>query len=197
VTEKEDLQREWDEHDRDHERERQVARETAHRLERELKDTAKRLEDAVKTALAGHERIHQVEKIQVDKAEEAMNERLARMNEFRAALQDAASRMVTRETFDAAFKSLQDVTSTAGEYAKKDDLTTRIQPLTDRIILLEKNQVSDAAMESLREKIATAERTRVEDSNRQRTTLRNVVIGAALGVGLNFIINIIQGGTAP
>jgi hypothetical protein len=189
----EQAQREWDEHDRDHERERQTAKETAQRLERELKDTAQRLENTVKTALQSHERIHQVEKVQVDKAEAAMNERLERMNEFRAALQDAAARMVTRETFDAAFKSLQDVTSTAGEYVKKDDLAVRTQALTDRIVALEKNQVTDTAMESLREKVVTAERTRVEDSNRQRTTLRNVIIGAALGVGLNLLLNLLQG----
>jgi hypothetical protein len=175
-------QREWDDHDRDHERERQVTRDTAQRLERELKDTAKRLEDAVKTALAGHERIHQVEKIQVDKAEEAMNERLARMNEFRAALQDAASRMVTRDAFDAAFKSLQDVTSTAGEYVKKDDLAVRIQALTDRIVALEKTQVTEDTVANIR-----------HDQDRQRSTMRLAVVGVVLGVVMNFIINLIQG----
>lgn len=99
-----EIERGWDEHDRDHERERLVARETAQRLEREVEQTANRLEraveetamrieKAVETALKAvadtarvhseahakehlaHERIHTVEKDQVEKAEQQQGKR--------------------------------------------------------------------------------------------------------------------------
>ena len=177
-------ERDWDEHDRDHERERQVAKDTAQRLEREVKETAERLQAGVTTALnaaaetarihseahardhAAHDRIHAVEKLQVDKAEAGMNERLERMNEFRAALQDAASRMVTRDTLDAYMK----------------DREHRLQAVVDRIIALEKTQVSEDTVSNLR-----------NDQERQRTTMRLAVAGVVLGVAANFIINLLQG----
>lgn len=91
------FERERVEHSRDHERERQVVKDTAQRLEREVEQTAQRLErvveetavrieKAVETALqavaatarvhadahskehVAHEKIHMVEKQQVDKA---------------------------------------------------------------------------------------------------------------------------------
>ncbi len=80
------FQRERVEHERDHENERLVARETAQRLEREVEVVAIRIEKAVDVALqavaataavhadahakehGAHERIHAVEKGQVDKA---------------------------------------------------------------------------------------------------------------------------------
>lgn len=116
-------------HQRDHEDERLIARETAQRLEREVEETArrvervveetaKRLEKGVEIALQAvattalvhaeahakehfaHERIHGVEKAQVDKAEVVLNKRLEAMNEFRSALSDAQKTYMTRESFD-------------------------------------------------------------------------------------------------
>ncbi len=127
------FERERVEHARDHENERAVARETAQRLEREVEQTAQRLErsveetairieKAVEVALRAvaatavihadahakehqaHERIHMVEKGQVDKADVSMNKRLEGMNDFRRTLQDQAASMVTRDLFDAAMK---------------------------------------------------------------------------------------------
>lgn len=127
------FERERIEHSKDHEQERQVAKETAQRLEREVEQTALRLErvveetalrieKAVHTALAAvdqtarvhsdahsrehvaHERIHGVEKAQVDKAAVDVDTRLQAMNEFRGALQDQSKNMVSRELFDAGMK---------------------------------------------------------------------------------------------
>lgn len=116
-------------HEREHEQERLVAKETAQRLEREVdeearrlerevEETAQRLEKGVEIALAAvattalihadnhakehaaHERIHSVEKDQVAKAEASMNRRLEGMNEFRAALKDAQATFLTRDLYD-------------------------------------------------------------------------------------------------
>lgn len=148
------FERERQEHGRDHERERLVMQATAERLEREVEETARRLErlvdetamrlekgvstalDAVgKTAIVhsdahnrehqAHERIHSVEKLQVDKAEEAMNKRLEGMNEFRDALSDQANRAVTREYYD-----------------------TRHEDLKEKVIALEKRSVSQEAVDA-------------------------------------------------
>jgi hypothetical protein len=99
-----EIERSWDDHDRDHERERTTAKETAQRLEREVaqtasrleradEETAARIEKAVQVALRAvadtaavhrdshkdqhiaHERIHTVEKEQVEKAEEQQAKR--------------------------------------------------------------------------------------------------------------------------
>lgn len=131
------FERERQEHAKDHDRERIVAAETARRLEREVEETARRLErlvdetagrleqgvskalDAVAaTALihteahnrehVAHERIHNVEKIQVDKAEVSMSKRLDGMNEFRQALSDQANRAVTREYYDIRHEELRE-----------------------------------------------------------------------------------------
>jgi len=156
---------EWLAHEKDHDREHQVAKETAQRLERELKETAIRLEETVKAALKSHERIHAVEKEQVNKAETAMNERLERMNEFRAALQDAAARMVTRDVLDAYMK----------------DREHRLQAVIDRIIALEKSQVSEERVDALR-----------EDSKRTRTGFWIAVAVLGLGFVLNLLVNLSQ-----
>jgi hypothetical protein len=100
------FERERADHRTDHEHERTVARDTAVRLERAVEDAVQRLEKSVAASFATHERIHTVEKLQVDKAESAMNKRLEGMNEFRSALQDQASKAVTRELFDAKFDAL-------------------------------------------------------------------------------------------
>jgi hypothetical protein len=159
-------ERDWDAHDRDHEREREVAKETAQRLERNMSETAARLEDSVQKALRSHERVHDIEKEQVSKDAQAMRERLAGMNEFRSALQDAANRMVTRDTLE--------------QYQR--DREQRLQAVIDRIIALEKSQVTEDTVANLR-----------EDQNRQRTTMRLAVAGVVLGVFANFIINLLQG----
>lgn len=136
------FERERLEHMRDHETERNVAKETAQRLEREVEqtatrlermveETALRLEKGVQIALAAvaetgrihseaharehlaHERIHNVEKDQLEKAERAMGKRLEGMNEFRDALQDQAARGVSRELFDAQIAPLLEFRSRA------------------------------------------------------------------------------------
>jgi hypothetical protein len=161
-------ERDWDAHDRDHELEREVAKETAQRLERNMTETAARLEDSVQKAFKSHERVHDIEKEQVSKDAAAMRERLAGMNEFRAALQDAASRMVTRDVLDVYMK----------------DREARLQVVVDRLIALEKTQVSEDTVRNIR-----------QDQDRQRSTMRLAVVGVVLGVVANFIINIMQGGT--
>lgn len=134
------FERERVEHMQDHDRERAVARETAQRLEREVEETARRLERAVEetairlekqvhvalqavggTALVhseahakehvAHERIHLVEKQQVDRADtqreqvatalaEQLKEFKTTSNEWRSALSDQRSQFVSRELFD-------------------------------------------------------------------------------------------------
>lgn len=135
------FERERQEHGVDHDRERMVVAETARRLEREVEETARRLErlvdetavrleKGVETALVAvaktaqvhseahnrehlaHERIHAVEKIQVDKAEIQMNKRLEGMNEFRQALTDQSNRGVTREYYDVRHEELKEKVST-------------------------------------------------------------------------------------
>jgi hypothetical protein len=49
---------------------------------------------------AAHELVHRIEKEQLIEARQVVNNRLAQMNEFRGALEDQASKMVTRELFD-------------------------------------------------------------------------------------------------
>lgn len=142
------FERERVEHAKDHEQERLIARETALRLEREVEQTAVRLERAVEetalrlekgvaTALAAvadtarihseahsrehqaHERIHAVEKNQLDKAEsnriaegdriaQDLKEYKAQANEWRGSLRDQSGQFVSRELFDAAVTPLQD-----------------------------------------------------------------------------------------
>jgi hypothetical protein len=134
------------EHGDEHERERIVAKETAQRLEREVEQTALRLErvveetairieNAVETALKAvaetarvhsdahnkehlaHERIHNVEKEQVDKAELAQKERdkiqadsLAEYkqanNEWGRTVRELTSNFPQRLEVDAKFDAL-------------------------------------------------------------------------------------------
>ncbi len=100
--------------------------QTAQRLEKQVEQTAIRLEKAVQVALdavsatasihadaherehINHERIHIVEKTQVDRASQMMDKRLESMNEFRGALKDAQALSVTRELFDTTTDSLFD-----------------------------------------------------------------------------------------
>jgi hypothetical protein len=126
-----------------------------------------------------HEKMHDqlAEGIQV--AREAQNKRLDSMNEFRAALQDQAGRSITREVFESAIRERE----------------AKLQGVVDRIVALEKSQVSEDSLGSLREKVAATETARVEEANRQRTTVRLAVAGVVLGVAMNFIINLMQGGT--
>lgn len=159
------FERERTEHIKDHETERTVARETAQRLEREVEQTAQRLEriveetafrleTGVQTALAAvaetarvhaeahqrehisHERIHAVEKIQVDKAEVSMNKRLEGMNEFRQALTDQANRAVPREYYDSRHEDLRQRVAD-GDRANEE-----------KIVMLDKRAASADAVEA-------------------------------------------------
>ena len=91
------LKEDREQHSANHEREHAVAKETAQRLERGVEASALRIEDAVKTALkavsetarihseahdkehGAHERIHNVEKTQVDKAATQLLTRLEKL----------------------------------------------------------------------------------------------------------------------
>lgn len=180
--------REWAEHQQDHSREHRVAEDTARRLEREVEQTAIRLQAGVQTALVAvaetakvhseahnrehlaHERIHAVEKTQVDKAERAMNARLEAMNEFRSALNDQASRMITREIFET--------------YQKERE--ARLQAAIDRIISLEKTQVSGDRVDAVQ-----------SDSRRQRNGFLVAVALLTLGVVINLVVNLLQVPAVP
>ncbi len=129
------FERERADHRADHDRERTVARETAQRLEREVEETAKRIEAQVQTALAAvgdtsrihadaherehvsHERIHAVEKEQLDKAEAArqreagilaaqLQEFKANSNKWREVLGDRDKLMWTRKEGELAQKQI-------------------------------------------------------------------------------------------
>ena len=172
-----------EQHSHDHEREALVARDTAQRLEREVETTAQRIEQAVKTALdavaetahihqdahtkehIAHERIHAVEKTAVDKAEESMNTRLEGMNEFRLQLSDQASKFISREVFEA--------------YQKERE--GRLQAVTDRVVALEKSQVSEAAVDNIR-----------DENRRSRTGFYFAVAVLAIGIIINLIVNVMQ-----
>jgi hypothetical protein len=101
------------EHQEDHNRELIVAKETAQRMEREVEETAKRMETTVRAALSAHEAVHTVEKEHRKDTEVKMDKRLEGMNEFRDALSDQASRAVSRELFDATIAPLQEFRSRA------------------------------------------------------------------------------------
>lgn len=151
------FERERTEHERDHENERLVARETAQRLEREVEQTAVRLERAVEETAArlekgvdtalravaatasvhaeahsrehvAHERIHSVEKAQVDKADvqrdrdaqqlaNQLREFKAASNEWRGALIDQRASLVTRDLFDIQDKRIQQIERRMAYYA--------------------------------------------------------------------------------
>jgi hypothetical protein len=120
------FERERLDHQKDHVAEHVVAAETARKLEEKVNEAARRLERDVQSALlnvadtarihaeaharehTSHERIHAVEAEQVREARASINERLERMNEFRAALSDQSAKMVTREVFDATVSPLKD-----------------------------------------------------------------------------------------
>ena len=196
-------QREWDEHQADHAREHRVADETARRLERQVDETAKRIEVGVQAALAAvtetakvhseahnrehlaHERIHAVEKVQVDKAEDQMNKRLEGMNEFRSALQDQSARMITREVFEA--------------YQKERE--ARLQSAVDRIITLERDGAKQSDIKALDVRVVKAETSSASseaveavriEARRQRNGFFVAVAVLALGVVINLIVNLLQ-----
>jgi len=56
-----------------------------------------------------HTRLHEVEKEQVTEARAVVNNRLNQMNEFRGALEDQASKMVSRELFDSLVEKVNEV----------------------------------------------------------------------------------------
>ena len=56
-----------------------------------------------------HTRLHAEEKEQIVNARHVIDERLNRMNEFRGALEDQASKMVSRELFDALAEKVNEV----------------------------------------------------------------------------------------
>jgi len=199
------FERERQEHSVDHDRERQVARETAQRLEREVEETAKRLERAVEetairlekavsTALVAvadtarihseahqrehlaHERIHKVEKEQVDKEESKKRDEQIRLaadlreykvsaNEWRSTVSDVTGKFVGREAFETYQKEREE----------------RLQTALDRIIQLEKSQVSEAAVSSLKD-------------DQRRTRMGFYVAVGLLGIGflINLLANIAQ-----
>jgi len=157
------FERERQEHMRDHEAERIIARETAQRLEREVEqtalrlerlveETALRLEKAVQTALVAvgetarvhseahnrehfaHERIHSVEKEQVNEARAVINNRLSQMNEFRGALEDQSGKMVSRELFDALSDKVSEVQRRMAFYAGGAAVTGAVIALVVRLI---------------------------------------------------------------
>lgn len=168
---------EWDAHDKDHERERIVARETAQRLEREVEQTAQRLEraveetalrieKAVQTALVAvaytdtihadahqkehlaHERIHNVEKMQVDKA---------------------ASQTLTR---------LEQLESGGAPFASRlDDSLLRLK---DDVAKLKDNMVRSEVLDDLRDRAA-------EDAKAQKRQLMYIAVAA----GLSFMASLI------
>jgi len=56
-----------------------------------------------------HTKLHQVEKEQIAEARSVVNNRLNQMNEFRGALEDQASKMVSRELFDGLTEKVNEL----------------------------------------------------------------------------------------
>jgi len=151
------FERERLDHQKDHEQERQVAKDTAQRLEREVEQTAVRLQRAVEenalrlekgvetalhavTATAtvhaeaharehlAHERIHLVEKDQLEKAEgarqreadvlsEHFREFKETSNEWRGTLRDQAGGLVTRTMFEVEHERIINLEKRLAYYA--------------------------------------------------------------------------------
>lgn len=124
------------------------------------------LRDYFERVFTEHEHMHEQLAEGITVARNAQDKRLDAMNEFRAALTDQANQMVSREVFDSAIRERE----------------ARINALADRVVALEKTQVTDDALANIR-----------TDQDRQRMTVRLAVAGVILGVFANFLINLIQG----
>ena len=64
-----------------------------------------------------HTRLHAEEKVQIANARHVIDERLNRMNEFRGALEDQASKMVSRELFDSLAEKVNEIQRRMAFYA--------------------------------------------------------------------------------
>lgn len=159
---------------------------TALRLEKQVETTAIRLEKAVQVALEAvsatavihadahdkehnsHERIHEVEKLQLDKASEALDKRLESMNEFRSTLKDQSNSFLPRETYD----------TTLGTWTKwREEVNLVITKLEGSII---GRTIFDTTTDNLHEKINVMEKRMAYYAG----------FAAAVGAGISIIIRL-------
>jgi hypothetical protein len=67
------------------------------------------LETILNDRQRAHEQLHMVEKEQLREARRIVDDRLNQMNEFRAALEDQAGRMVSRELYDTLAEKVSEL----------------------------------------------------------------------------------------